>query len=297
MVESPSRPPSSPPQGWSIPPSAGQGFPGPQAQGFPGPQATQGFAGPAPAWPQAGWGPPPPQYRDASKLRLALVVMLPAYLVVDGVSMVLSWLNFQEVVRAASGATTISTFGGRDLLSLILSWTGIGLFIALAIVFGIWMARACTNATALTGRLPGSVGWAVGSWYIPIVGGFLAARPLTRLWERGPGGSKVRPLAWAILFALHQVAATIGFLVIFFTIFSQALDAGFAHAGDPDYQPSQDPSFVAIFDGVGSNYIVLSSVLLVVYALAAGFMIATVNAIQTAQQRLAAALPAWPVAR
>ena len=147
-----------------------------------------------------------------------------------------------------------------------------GLFVTLAVVFGMWLARVHANAATLSGPLRDSTGWAVGAWYIPFAGGFLAAGPLGRLWERGPGGSKARPYAWATLFSSYQLLALVGYIFVFVSTFSTVFAAMGRHqSAQQAMQPFQLQSLV------------LQTALAVLYIVTGVLMMLTIRDIQSWQ--------------
>lgn len=255
------------------------GFPG-QAGGFPG-------AAPAypPYYPGMPW-PSGPVYRDASSLTKTLRTLVPIYLAAGILGLALNWWHIQALGDVTLGAHDLP-FTGWEIPLLFSSLANTGLFIALAIVFGFWMARVHTNAAVLTGPLPDSTGWAVGAWYIPLVGGFLALGPLRRLWARGPGGPAGLPTAWAVLFALYQIISVFTAVVVAFMVFASILE----YSG-----PAGPDAFENFFM---EKMLIPSLVPYAIFLVAGACMFLAVTAIQSSQSAAAtrmARAPTWPAA-
>lgn len=235
----------------------------------------------------SGWQ-APPQFQDAEPLAKALFVLLPLYFAAGVAGQAFNVVQYSSGDGFASAR--FSVYGGTGVGGLLLGLASFGLSIALAIVFGFWMARAHHNAAVVSGApLPDSTGWAVGSWYIPIVGGFLAAGPLVRMWQRGPGGPKTIPATWAILFSVYQIFAVVGTVIIFSTAFSQAFAAASSH-------PSSPPAFMFSPQFI-DQLTIYGVVSLVLYGTVGVFMFLTIRDVQRAH-RLAAGsrgmlAPSW----
>jgi hypothetical protein len=130
-------------------------------------------------------------------LAVAIVVGVLVYVVLQVASAVMGALRGQ----AESSSVSVMQAGDNLLVFLTL-----GLFVALAIMTPIWLARTHRNAETLSGEaLKGSSGWTAGAWFIPLVGGALAAQPVARIWKRSVGGGPWPAYAWAILWSAFQV--------------------------------------------------------------------------------------------
>lgn len=157
-----------------------------------------------------------------------ILVLLPCYLalllVQDGLVFLFSE-NARDVGSGASPQDVLGLFDGTFWGLMVTGILSLGIFVTLAIVFGIWLARAHGNAEALTGsKLPKGMAWTVGAWYIPIVGGFLAVGPIRDLWRRGPGGPVGKPIAWAVLFSVAYLVNIAGSIAAFIISFGAALE-------------------------------------------------------------------------
>jgi len=240
------------------------------AQPTPAPAAAPPVPPPIPSPPAP---PAPAPYRDAGGLATALVVLAA----------------IQVAIRALDVLAAVLQRPALDHLDNAVSVVGAPTFIALAILTPIWLARAYRNAAALTGPVDGTgSGWLAGAWFIPVVGGFLAYRPLTRVWDRTPGNgaSHVAPAVWAIGWSLAWCADV-----------AVAIAAGAKavrlHVLDPNLTQEQRR---AIVDQATQAYAPwpLFAALLVV---AGSGMLVTVRRIQASQaERARAASAAWPTA-
>jgi hypothetical protein len=183
--------------------------------------------------------PPLPSYQDARGLGRTLILLVPVYLLTGLASQAVLFALAPQLDPSTEG-TSIATVAGLAILMMVLAIVSVATFIALAVIFGIWMARVHGNTEALTGsKLPKGMAWTVAAWYIPLVGGFLAAAPLLDLWRRGPGGPVGKPLGWAILFGVSHVLSLAGAIAGFVVGFQDAFDASMR--GDPYTATGTDP--------------------------------------------------------
>jgi hypothetical protein len=150
-----------------------------------------------------------------------MLALLAVYIAVDAAGVVLSWTG-----HLPSEPSLLPTMGGEGLLALA-GFVGFGSFVALAILFGIWLSRAYDYVAAKQPLATGK-GFTVGAWYIPVLGPFLALGPMSRLWRSGPGGSNIAA-PWALLYGLAQAVPLLGSIVIALQRFEeivQAIDTG-----------------------------------------------------------------------
>lgn len=226
-----------------------------------------------------------PGYQDAGSLATWLVILVSSLLVFSALEIGFGWLvmgTLEQQLRDGMAGDVTPMAVVADLVGFL----RLALFVAAAIVFGFWMARTHRNAFALTGQpLRHSTVWTVGSWYIPVVGGFLAVRPLVGVWQRAPGGSSAKALAWAITFSAQQVATVIVTIVAVawgaLSIFSLVASGGVG----------QEPSAGEVAGVVGDLIFVMlvaQTALAILYAVAGILMVASVRAIQAGQRALAA---------
>ena len=203
----------------------------------------------------APWAAPLPMYRAGTQIARALLVLLPIYLALGVLQHTFSfvWAQQQDLSSEPSSPSDVfAMFDSTFWLLAVLGLLSFGLFVALAILFGLWMARVHGNAEALSrSKLPTGVGWTVAAWYIPVAGGFLALGPLLSIWERGPGGPKGLPAAWAVLFSLSYLASLVGGVMGFVVGYARGMEGQSTAAMEP---------VMALPNAIGTLLLVVSGV-------------------------------------
>ena len=110
----------------------------------------------------------------------------------------------------------------NDDRQTVVALADLGLYLVTAVCFGVWIVRAHRNVRALGARaLTTTPGWAVGSFFIPILNLFRPYQAMRDLlqashdpakWRSAPG-SPVLPLWWALWLItnlVHQIGFRLG---------------------------------------------------------------------------------------
>lgn len=180
------------PAGGDTPPAppAGYGLPAPvPPYGPPPPVPPCGYGPPAPApWPSAQWQPTRP-------LAVATMCLLGACIATDVLSI---WAGSR--LAALIGSGTFLVTDDMEQADLLYGFSGIaqsGAMVASAVLFLTWFHRSRVNAEAFdAGRQRMRRGWAVGAWFVPVVGLWFPKKIANDIWDAslppGPGGTAGR---------------------------------------------------------------------------------------------------------
>lgn len=177
-------------------------------------------AAPAPAW-QAAPPAAPVAPRPVAGLGKALVILV-ALAVAFGV------LN-----TALMLATDLSLGGMAGL-----GFLGMLATVPTIVVFCVWLYRVLANARD---RYPAAgirAGWAVGSFFIPVVQLFVPYLEVRRAWTADTRRGEGLLATWFFAWALGQVVGIVAAIVGFTALFGVLLDSG-AEPGTPAYEEAQ----------------------------------------------------------
>jgi len=133
--------------------------------------------------------------------------VLALFLVIDVAAVVFGLLEVQMLDRLAAGENVPDS--EIDASDTRVGMIGLGqgaLWVACAITFISWMHRAYSNVDALPPAYRRyATGWAIGSWFVPILNFFRPKQIINDIWRSGhPAGDG--PPAWLMLW-------WIGFLI------------------------------------------------------------------------------------
>ena len=135
--------------------------------------------------------------KDPTGLTRWLKVMLWLYLAMVVVS-ILSDLG--QMFLLSGNGYTIEQANANDLRQQIVIWIYLGVFLLTTVPFGMWVYRMSSNCAGFGGAMEYSPGWAVGSYFVPILNLFRPYQAMQEIWEvsRDPmsrgtdGGTLVR---------------------------------------------------------------------------------------------------------
>ncbi len=171
---------------------------------------------------------PASPFSSAHGLATAVVLLLGICMVIDAVAAVSSWWEVQLLNQGLEDggiaeADAVANDGRQSAI-------GLGQIVALlitAILFLTWMHRVHKNLPALgASQLKYSPGWAVGSWFVPIMNLFRPYQVMQEIWRCSDphmlsvagykanmvGGSSLVGWWWAF-WILAGIAGQIGFRV------------------------------------------------------------------------------------
>lgn len=113
------------------------------------------------------------EFRDLTGVTRIAVIAVYAYLAIDVVYGLVMLAELMSPPELGSPRFTLGTMLG--LVSLVV-------FLGSAIVVGRWIYRASANAHALSNEMTVSPGWAVGSYFIPILNLFKPFQGMKEAW-------------------------------------------------------------------------------------------------------------------
>lgn len=154
-------------------------------------------------------------YRPLSFLTRLVVVLLGLGIVSGAVN---SYSSVKQLELLNRSEYTEEEGEANDTRQSVLALADLGLYIVTAVCFAVWIVRAHRNVRAMGARaLTTTPGWAVGSFFIPILNLFRPYQAMRDLlqasrdpakWRSAPG-SPVLPLWWAlwlISYVVHRIA-------------------------------------------------------------------------------------------
>lgn len=203
-------------------------------------------------------------------MTVAILVLLPLYIAALGLDV----LFMDARVQQGSDGWNIDVSGPFASVALL------G-FVALAILTPIWVGRVHRNAQAFASQLlPSSSAWSAGAWFIPLVGGALAAKPMARILQDSGVPSPRIALAWGYSWSAYQACA----VVVVGVMFALMLKLFFALGSNPSAAELQRAA-----TALESQILPLQAIHLAFVTVAAGLMAWTVFALHAAQARAALA--------
>jgi hypothetical protein len=229
-----------PPATWSAPPAAA---------------ATA-----APAWTAQPWSgfaaPPPPALRPVQGLAGALVILVLAVVAFTALDLALLAMLPEWGSPFATGPLAAVD----QLLSVLAS----GLSIAAVVVFCIWLYRVMANARQRHPMAEISPGWAVGSFFIPVVHLFAPYFAIRRAWQADVSEDEGPLAAWFWPWSLSTLVGYVaGVLVV--TVAFQSVFEGIG-AGD------EGPDLEGLWEDLRPVQLAVGAVALVLQVLAAVFL-------------------------
>ncbi|MEA3203063.1 MAG: hypothetical protein QOI63_733 [Thermoplasmata archaeon] len=181
---------------------------------------------PAPPSPSPLASPPPAAPRPARRLA-GLASSLAALLIAGAAASLLA------LVFPVPGTGSFLDHPGRSLLGAAASALGL----ATVIVFCVWLHRACANAHAANPAAGVRPGWAVGSFFVPIVHLWVPFLEVRKAWRaHGPPGESLFS-AWMAAWTLRVLLAYGVGLAIAQGVVRAALEAA---------RTGQDPATIVV---------------------------------------------------
>ena len=176
---------------------------------------------PPPAYPPAGNWPGTTPFRSLRGLAVAMIVLLSIDAVVAAILVPLA-LHERQVIHDAT--TFGAFFVGDDVRDAVAATNGLAglhfvLFLAIAVLWMIWMWRAATNTSVLRRFKPRFAnGFAIGGWFIPFAFWVIPGMHMYDI-DKGSGpvpGTGERPrgsglvVVWWITFVLSWIGSSTG---------------------------------------------------------------------------------------
>lgn len=198
----------------------------------PVPREPTGWTAAGAAWVQQPWsgGPTPPALptRPVQGLAGALVVLLAG---------VVGWaaLNLALMVLVPGWGSPAGAQGAMGVFEQLGGLVSIALSIAFIVVFCMWLYRVMANARQRHPMAGISPGWAVGSFFIPIVHLFAPYVAVRRAWQADVEKDPGTLTGWFVPWAVSVLA---GYVTIFIVVSlgvqaaMEAVDAGSAEDAD-----------------------------------------------------------------
>jgi hypothetical protein len=156
-------------------------------------------------------------YRDLGGLTLALKILLGLGAGMTLVSFWSSWLQWDLLQRASY---TEAEGAANDVRERFVGAASLTVYLTTVVVFGVWIVQAHRNVRALgaTG-LRFSPGWAVGSFFVPVLNWWRPYQAMSDLWNasraldgEAMGSRGILPLWWG-LWVVSAVVGQAGFRV------------------------------------------------------------------------------------
>ena len=124
-------------------------------------------------------------WEPLTRRAMAARVLLVVFGLVSLWSMASSYLEIQLLERVVAGeAVREAEFTSNDTREANLAIAWIGVFAATALAVLMWIYRASRNLVAMGVQLRYSSGWAVRSWFIPIISLFRPYQVMKEIWKR-----------------------------------------------------------------------------------------------------------------
>ena len=171
-------------------------------------------------------------YRDPAVLTLivTIAIAVDAVLSLVGAVSTLSEIGLLERMREG-GDWSMEEAEANDLRQALIGFTQLGVFVATAVLFLVWVHRVVSNASTFR-RLPMTPGWAVGSYFVPIVNFWKPLTAMREAWwagapERsGPGAriSRGTPAVLGCWWASWLVSCVLGQVVFRLALRAEQLD-------------------------------------------------------------------------
>ena len=166
--------------------------------------------------------PAAPEFRDLGTLLRSVIVLLVLCGIAAVVALILRGFEYLLLVRMANGefATTADMAAAASVSDTRVQIASGGraiFFVLAAIPFGMWIYRATKNLRALgAANLTVSPGWAVGSYFVPIVNFFAPYLAMREIWRASldPGNwpaARSTPLLgwWWFLWLTNTISGSV----------------------------------------------------------------------------------------
>lgn len=117
----------------------------------------------------------------------AVVFLFLAYIAVSLFSVFSNLLQINFLDQAAAGVVNDEAAGRNDTRQTAVALIHLAVYLALAVAFLLWLYRASKNLPALgneKSRVEYKPGWAVGSFFIPIINLFMPYKAVREVWEK-----------------------------------------------------------------------------------------------------------------
>ena len=137
---------------------------------------------PAPAAPAV-----PPRFEPLAGRAAAATAVFGLLLVLDVIAVGSSLLEVQLLDRLAAGENVPDAqLESNDTRQGVIGIAQFGLFVACAVTFIRWLHRAYKNVDAISPpHRRYDTGWAIGSWFVPILNLFRPVQIVTDVWKSG----------------------------------------------------------------------------------------------------------------
>lgn len=120
--------------------------------------------------------------KERAQLAIALIIVV---LVIDLVSLVSSYLQYDMLLSAANGGDiSTETAENNDLREQIIGVLQVLVFGASGVTFIMWFRRAYYNLHQLEDYLLFSEGWAAGAWFVPLVNLFRPYQIMDEMYSK-----------------------------------------------------------------------------------------------------------------
>jgi len=124
-------------------------------------------------------------YRPAGGMVAALTLGFGLYILVSAIAALSTWSEIGLLQSAIAGAEiTQAEANASDLRQGLLGLASLGLFLAISVVFCVWIYRANKNARALgSAEMRFSPGWCIGWFFVPIMHLFKPYQAVAEIWR------------------------------------------------------------------------------------------------------------------
>ena len=164
-------------------------------------------------------------FRPVATLGWVVIALLGLTGLVDVIAVVAGVEQLDLLERFASGAFVSDAeidasdrFYGR--VGLVQS----GLVIAAAVAFIMWFHRSYRNVPAMGGRCQYGSGWAIGSWFVPVLSLFRPCQMASDIRKTVDTPAKAMLLGWWLVWVVNGVLGGHATMRMFETIGNDALD-------------------------------------------------------------------------
>jgi hypothetical protein len=175
-------------------------------------------------------------YQPLAPRARATVIALGVTIAVDAVACLADgwqWTLLQKIDRGELVST--STADLSDTLVAITAALNVLVLVVTTILFLRWFKRAYENVAAVGGRQRFGPGWAVGSWFVPILNLWRPKQITNDIWHGGSAGRESVPTivnAWWTAWIISSLVDNAAFRSSFGSSPSAALLAAVSDAGD-----------------------------------------------------------------
>jgi hypothetical protein len=165
------------------------------------------------------------EYRPLKNLNSALVVLLYIFVALNVFSLISDYMEMQLLTKYLDGEfVSDEMIESNDTRQALLGILILGFLIVLYFVFGKWIYRSSANAHFLApSYMTHSPGWAVGSYFIPILNFFRPFESMKEVWQVSAVQPDQEPAdvstpgfmrLWWALWLITRVTGTLVFYVL-----------------------------------------------------------------------------------